>query len=291
MLKKQAYFCILNLKKLKEFSGSFFIKNGKISEKEVFDSSFLLKGINVYEVLRQNNGFGVFLDDHLERFRKSASGKNINYDFNNYDFPKAIKMLCDKNHQQEGNIKMVIHSEKNMQAELYIYPVTHSYPTNIQYQEGVDVIIMEETRPDPGLKNWRPDFRERINLLKKNRSVYEILLENQDGHITEGSQSNLFFIKNNRLFTAREEKVLSGITRDYIIRICKRKNIPVYETDFGKKELLESEAVFISGTSPRILPVRSIDNQPFFAGHPLLKILKSEYDKEIKRYLNKKYEE
>ena len=271
---------------LNELLGQFIFKNESLIEEPDYSFEFLNHGINVYEVLRQENAIALFLEDHIRRLNFSSIGKGLEFNYDLRELKKKIKKLCKKNRQESGNIKIVLHSDNIISGELYIYPVPFDYPKPEDYIKGVKVISLEETRPDPNLKNWRPDFKSKILALKSSSSVYEVILINNNGIVTEGSQSNLFFISNNQIFTAKKEHVLPGITRDYIFKICIRENIKLTEIEYDLDLLYEAEAVFISGTSPKILPVSQVNNFHFSTKHKLLFKLMESYNNTIREYIN-----
>ncbi|MFW5644720.1 MAG: aminotransferase class IV [Bacteroidota bacterium] len=252
---------------------------------ENFDEAFLKEGINVYEVLRVVDYIPLFLEDHCKRFSHSLKGKNINFHCHTEALKLKLRTLIQKNDQQSGNIKIVYHYHQD-DCFLIIYPVTYSYPSENDYKKGVDTLLMEEERPNPELKNWRPLFKEKVKELKKQKHVYEIILMNHDGIITEGSQSNLFFIQNNEIITTKPERILPGITRKYVYQICKMKKIRITEKDFTKENLNQYQSAFISGTSPKILPVHTIDGFVFDPAHPILKMIINEYDEIIHKYVS-----
>jgi len=269
------------MKLQKEISGPFFIQDGNLKHSQEFDLVFLLDGINTYEVIRVIDGGLLFYYDHFNRLTESLQRQGFNVRLNKEDIRNGLLLLVNKNSMVEGNIKIVYH--RSDYTSLLFYPVVHSYPTREQYLHGVDTISLTEARPDPDIKNWRPLFKKRIKKLKEKNRVFEVILINHEGYITEGSQSNVFFIKKNEIFTASESMVLSGITRKYIFSICASLNIPIYESQISSSKLKDFDAVFISGTSPKILPVRKINETKFSPSNPLLRRLMSEFDNLIKQ--------
>ncbi len=268
-----------------EINGKYFIKNDAILPAEDFIDEFLKSGINVYEVLRVIEYVPLFVDDHCKRFSRSLEGKKIVFFCHPEKLKKKLELLIQKNGQRYGNIKIVYHFQSTEDCFLTIYPVKHIYPEETDFKNGVNTSLMQEERPDPELKSWRPGFKKKVREMKMENNVFEIILMNHEGIITEGSQSNLFFIHDDNLITARKERILAGITRKYVYEICHSKNLTIIEKDFKKKDILHFQSAFLSGTSPKILPVQSIDNYKFDPFHPLLRMIMKEYDKIIEQYI------
>ena len=67
---------------------------------------------------------------------------------------------------------------------------------------------------------------------------FESILLDHNNNITEGTISNIFIIKNNQLKTPRVNKfVLSGITRQAILDICRENSISFMEDKITEKNM------------------------------------------------------
>jgi len=119
-------------------------------------------------------------------------------------------------------------------------------------------------------------------------NVFEVLLVDHEGNITEGSRSNVFFITKNNLITSPDEKVLQGITRKKIIQLCGNNNIPVIKKDIPLGEIVKLEGAFLTGSSPKVLPICAIDKIRFDPCNTLIKNIIGYYDKAIAEYLELK---
>jgi branched-chain amino acid aminotransferase len=128
-------------------------------------------------------------------------------------------------------------------------------------------------------------IREVVDTLLVEGDCYEIILENDDGYISEGSRSNLFFIRENTLFTSPVEDVLPGITRKKVIEIAESLGIELHERGVRRDELYHFEAMFLTGTSIKILPVLSVEKYRFDTNHPILRSLMESYDRCIESYI------
>ena len=122
------------------------------------------------------------------------------------------------------------------------------------------------------------DLRDATDKAIRSGDLYEVLLVNSDGRITEGSRSNVFFIRNGEVYTAPADKVLLGVTRTMIIRIMEKAGIPLHYYSVKNDELKSFDAAFISGTSPKVLPIASIDGIPFDVNDPLLRYVMEQYN-------------
>jgi branched-chain amino acid aminotransferase len=154
------------------------------------------------------------------------------------------------------------------------------------YLSGVQLVTYPHIRPNPGIKKWDDQFRTSVNRYIREHGVYEALLLNDKKQITEGSRSNLFFLDaDSRLITPPRADILPGITRKYVLEICNIQGLEVIERPVYLKELDTLEACFISGTSPKVLPVWQIDDWQFRTDHPEMKMIMTEFDQVIEKHL------
>ena len=90
-------------------------------------------------------------------------------------------------------------------------------------------------------------------MAKKELESFEGVFTNRQGIITEGTMSNLFFIKNGILYTpSLDLNILPGVTRGIIIKISNSLGIKVQEGHFYKKDLLESDSMFFTNSLMKI---------------------------------------
>ena len=108
----------------------------------------------------------------------------------------------------------------------------------------------------------------------------ETLLVNKHGQITEGSKSNVFFIKEGKIYTAPDLMILAGVTRKKVIRILENMGLTIIYQAIVHHEITDYEAVFLTGTSIGVLPVKAIENNNYDP--------KNRVVREIMKYFNQK---
>ena len=112
---------------------------------------------------------------------------------------------------------------------------------------------------------------------------------NKEGYITEGSRSNMFFVRGEKVFTAPKGEVLLGVTRKHIINVCKELNIDVVEENINIKDLDKIDGGFMSGTSVNVLPISSIDDKKYSSvDNNLIKAIQDGYLNLVKNYIEEK---
>jgi len=89
------------------------------------------------------------------------------------------------------------------------------------------------------------------------------------GHVSEGSGENLFLVKDGALLTPPvASSLLSGITRDSIMKIAADFGLEVREQLIPRGLLYTCDEMFFTGTAVEIAPIRSVDRIPVGAGRP-----------------------
>jgi len=262
---------------MSECYGNYFIHNGIVKPAALFDNSMVYEGESVYEVLRMKSGLPYFFEEHIQRLENSVrlQKKNMLATMEQIR-DDIIKLAGLEKVKKEVNLKIVFnYSEPSGNYLLYyIEPV---YPTPEQYSNGVKGIFFFAERINPESKVINHKLRSEIYHKLILENAYEALLVNREGLITEGSRSNIFFIKGNELFTAPDKFVLGGITRKHILKICNDFNINVIHECVKLSEVSNYESVFMTGTSPFVLPFNMIDNISFNVNHHLIPFLRNIY--------------
>lgn len=269
---------------MKEYCGSHFILNGEIRGVADFDNSLVLKGDTIYEVIRIVRGIPVFFNDHMERLVRSTSQQNKKLPADPSVLKQDIINLSSKEKKKEVNIKIVFNYNDERENYL-VYYIESTYPTNEQYKKGVKGILFWAERRDPQSKVMDYRLRSAIHQALADEDAYEALLVNNENLITEGSRSNVFFIREGRLVTAPDNCILKGVTRKHVIEICESEKIRLGFECVNADELSNYEAAFITGTSPMVLPYYCIDNVYFDVSNPMMERLRSLYMKRVEESL------
>lgn len=102
--------------------------------------------------------------------------------------------------------------------------------------------------------------------------------------VTECAHSNISILKDGVFYThPTDHLILPGITRKHIIEICKAHNIPVDETPFTMKDLMEADEILVSSSTQLCRSVGSICGVP--AGGKAPELVKLIQDAYMEKYL------
>lgn len=265
--------------------GTKIVRNNKLAEVSGFIPD--MSADIYYEVLRLIEGKVLFLDDHLDRLQRSLSGSGIARPATGW-IRENLALLIRENPFREGNIRISLQRSKGGEAQLLCYFIPYFYPDTSMYQNGVKLLIYPHVRPNPGIKKWDDRFRRSVSAFIAENGIYEVALKNHESQITEGSRSNIFFIdEEGRIITPPAGDVLMGITRKHLLDIAARNSVPLQEKPIPSDSLHRMVSAFISGTSPKVLPVRQIDAYHFDVNHPVLKQLMTDFEELMQKNLTR----
>lgn len=255
----------------------FFFYNGKILPLEKF-SAKLPEGENIiYEVIRVKNSAPIFLNEHLNRFSHSA--KMLSYNINLNEIKRGIYQLLSANPVDQKNFRLMYYSSAEDNGHtLLIYFIPSRYPKAEEVKNGVRLETLSAERHNPTVKYENKAIRIKANKILSTHPCYEVLLVDHDGFITEGSRSNVFFIKQNELITAPDSKVLGGITRQKVIELCNNLQININFRCLSATEISQTTGCFITGTSPGVLPVKQIDNHFYNEIPEMVGVISANYE-------------
>lgn len=247
------------------------------------------KQARVYEVFRMMQGVPLFAELHLERLQHSACLAGRKGALPIAEINRSLGALADANGVFEGNIKLLLGWDSPQgPVEWAVCFIPHRYPSEADYAGGVSLAILEAERLNPNAKVLDVPLRERADEIIRSKGVYEVLMVNPEGFITEGSRSNCFFVRGDAIVTPPALQVLPGVTRAMVLDICREAGLPLAEQLVGRNELEAIEAVFLTGTSPGVLPVSRIENRDYPAGHPWVRLIGAAYREKGNAYLSRR---
>lgn len=253
----------------------------------VFDRGFIF-GDGIYEAMAQINGAFFYKEAHLNRLAEGLSKINIRYDVGQISV-EIDKLLASTN---------LI----GMDCFLYIQitrgvaPRQHAFPKDIH--PTVFMYAMPKILPDINTLHAkvisRKDFRwsrcdiKMISLMGNvmlneeamQHDCYETVLF-RNGLVTEASHCNVFFVKDNVVFThPANEYILNGITRMVVIQLCGQMGLELREEAIAITEVQGMDEAFLTGTSTQIASIKQIDDHMYYqddSAGPVTKMLQDAF--------------
>lgn len=258
-----------------------FLFDGTWKSAEDFDTVYQPLQPSCYEVIRLIDGKPLFLHAHYERFLGTVASIGQPSPFTEDELREHLCALARENGVQNYNAKLIYNDFENG-GHVYIFLTHTSYPTEEMYRDGVKTDFLQIERENPHAKIINASLRDQADALMKAEGLFEAVLLDRDGNVTEGSKSNIFFIKDGCLCTSPADGVLLGVTRTQIIDIAERAGIKTLEVKIPREEIGSYSAAFISGTSPKILPIAEMGEFTFDVNDETLRKMMALYDEAIR---------
>jgi branched-chain amino acid aminotransferase len=247
---------------MSELLGDIYYSDNEYLSGATFNEQLLNRENIIYEVLRSIDGVPLFFEDHFARLRLSSGLVGQNLNFGEQKLKEIILMLQQKNQIFNCNVKlMLINTE--LGRKLIVHLMKAKYPETDEYKKGVDTKIYFSERSRPNAKVLNNSWRQALEEFISTNQIAEAILVDKNNQITEASRSNLFFIKDNQLFSTPEKMVLPGVTRRKTIQLAKNLGIHYSEKIVKLNELKKFDALLLSSTSKKLLPIKSVDNWLF----------------------------
>ncbi len=220
-----------------------------------------------YEVLRTYNKLPFALKKHYKRLKRTLAFFSMEPSI---DFEKLVELVTEgieynaKNNADEFRIKIVQFPSETESMCLLFEKLETSILKDI-YELGVRVALSPYLKPSgdimpPAVKVYGSPW---ITLTKKFLAdSYDLLMLNEKGNVTEGSYTNVFIVKNEKLITPDiKSGVLPGVTRENILSLARAMDIPVEERKVKSWELFTADELFLSHTSMGLVPIRKIEDK------------------------------
>jgi branched-subunit amino acid aminotransferase/4-amino-4-deoxychorismate lyase len=152
----------------------------------------------------------------------------------------------------------VVGGEGGEAGTAYLWPQPPTiYPASY-YANGVSVITFEGQRFMPEAKSLNTLVSTMARRKAAAMGAHEGLLYHE-GMLTEGAVSNLFAVIGNEIVTPPTGTVLSGVTRDTVMRLALRDGLPLREASLSLTGVASWQECFITSTSRHIMPVTAVD--------------------------------
>ena len=272
--------------------GDFYYFDGKYISSESSEAKALktpTDEVTYYETLRVKKGVSLFFEDHLRRLKKSVEGiEGFDVDIDDIH-GRSDAFLAKFNPDFDGSLRIVL-----TKSHLLIHACEANIPEAKLFEEGINTLSLKWERVAPNIKVFRGDYKAAVAAkfaeTNSHGNPYELVLTDNEGRLYEGSKSNLFVIKDGAVYSAPDDKILLGITRNRVMRALEEAGAELKIGMFTLDEIVQDKnaAVFVSSTPFDILPVKYIDGYELnFEGNELLRSIQQSYQRIADEYIAK----
>lgn len=251
--------------------------NGKYRDQiEITDRGFQY-GDGLFETIEVRNGKPIFLYRHLERLMAGCHRLRIPCPPVELIRLEALA-LCENS--EHAVLKLIVTRGSGGRGyrppetllptrvlSLHPYP---NYPDSYRSQGIRTRFCQTRLGLNPSLAGIKHLNRLEQVLARAEWNAPEIqegIMLDVNGHVIEGTMTNLFYFKNNAAYTpALTLSGVDGITRQAIMALLSGHNLTVREVICTPSELLAADEVFVCNSIIGLWPVQMIENTRFPVG-------------------------
>ena len=238
-------------------------------------------GDGIFETLRAYGGRPFHLREHWRRLLHHARKLRLAVPFTYGGLEKTVGRLLRMNRLSDATIKIVLSRGVGRGTAfqgawkptwvVWVRPL--ELPPPELYRKGIAVRIPAWRQNARGLVSHLKtlNYLERVftREMLRARGTYEAIFLITDGDVAEGTYSNVFGVRGGRVFTPDlHASVLPGVTRQIVLRLCRREGIPVAERRVTPDDLRRADELFITNSLIEVLPVTSLDGRKIGIGRP-----------------------
>ncbi|WP_416148142.1 aminodeoxychorismate lyase [Salipaludibacillus sp. HK11] len=252
--------------------------NGSFTKKEdiqisPFDHGFMY-GLGLFETFRTYKGHPFLLDDHFQRLTESAETMNINMPKYNRDETKEIiEELLRLNNMEDAYFRWNVSAgERNIGLSTDQY----EQPNTIIYVKPLSLAVNTEKKARTlTIRRNSPEGEIRLkshhylnNILGKRElgdaPGEEGIFLTAENVLSEGLVSNIFWLKNEKLFTPDLScGCLNGITRQFLIALAEKQGISVEMGRYPVEMAIDADEVMVTNSVQGLVPINQWESKVF----------------------------
>ena len=238
-----------------------FIRGRWIKQNEatvpINDSAFLL-GDGIFETFRFENNNIPFLDKHLDRLFTSVEQLRYNFKYNYSHLENIIFQIIEKNKLESGIIRIIV-SRGNLKALNFsksttpnLYVLVKNLPDPVALPVKIMLLPASEFNQREGNNILKTlSYAGNIQALKEaeKHSIFEPVFYNENNEIKEGATKNIFFIKDNKIFTpSLSLGILKGVMREIILDVANQLGIKHIKKSISTLDIHNFDEIFLSSS-------------------------------------------
>ncbi|WP_240377865.1 aminodeoxychorismate lyase [Bacillus piscicola] len=258
----------------------------------VFEHGFMY-GLGLFETFRIYNGHPFLLDDHFRRLEEGLREMNVSWVYDRQQVLEQVESLRKANAWDNAYVRYNVAAGTGM---LGLTANEYTAPTIVIYMKPLPPAEEERTVVKTGrlltIPRNTPETSKRLkshhflnNIAGKREAgdnpEVEGLFLNEAGKLAEGVVSNLFWVKDDTLYTpALDTGILAGVTRAFVLQAAEKHSVYIREGHFDAAHLYHADEVFVTNSIQEIVPFSAVDEHTFRNNcHSITALLQKEYAK------------
>lgn len=221
-------------------------------------------GYGLFETMKVVEGHILSWDEHMERLIKSCKALGIPLLYDEVSLKSYAAAVILGNQLVTGSIKLLY--AKNKEHYDILLTVNQNRYIQPMYEEGFSICIAESKRNPYSKLTYVKSNNYLENLLEKElankKGFQEAVFMNIHGFVSEGTYTNIFFIKNQTIYTPSIGcGLLPGIMRHKVIETVEKLQLPMVIGEFTRSQFIEAEEIFLTNSLMEIMPVSKVEEK------------------------------
>ena len=209
----------------------------------------------------------IFLNEHTSRLNEGIKILNIGEKVIQED----ILNIINKYNIKDCGLKIVV-TEKNIVLEKRDIP----YKSD-DYLKGFSLKLSNINRNSKSKLSYIKSINYLENILEReealNNGYNEVLFLNEKGYLSEGSMSNIFIVKDKKIYTPSIKcGLLPGIVRNFLV-----KEYKIIEKELTIEDVMMADEIFITNSLLGIMRISKFENR-IFTENKITNMLREEYE-------------
>ncbi|HSQ89065.1 aminotransferase class IV [Romboutsia sp.] len=227
-----------------------------MKNKVSFDSTLTKFGIGLFETIKVKEE-PIELDLHMDRMFNSIKELNLNFKYEKEFLKTEVLTYIKENQIFDKALRLTVFDDG---YNIYIRDIPYNEKV---YKTGFKLNISPIKRGNSIIhKHKTTNYFESI--YTKNYAIEngydDGLFIDLNNTILECSMSNIFFIKDKKIFTPNSKlSILNGTTKRRIIEICGELDIEVEEAEIKLKQIEEFDFAFVSNSLMGMMKITQIE--------------------------------
>jgi aminodeoxychorismate lyase len=224
-------------------------------------------GDGCFETISFFNQKPYLLEGHLQRLAGGLQAIKINFDAN--ALPELITQTIANNNIKNGFVRIMVTRGEGSRGYMPTYKTPPTLVIEVMERPNMQTteakICISSYKKMAGVPTEFKLMQGLNSVLAKieahEKGFFETIMLNENGFITEVSAGNLFFVKNEKVFTpSLQSGCLAGVMRGNIIKLLQDN---VTQGLYKPTDLESADEIFITNVTWQILPVVEIEGLNF----------------------------
>jgi len=248
----------------------------------------LFFGEGLFETFRIYPGKNLaFVEDHLHRMAEGC--RFFALPFSKNQALDTLKSALDEVPADvEARLRLTLISHGDQGAAKVTFETTWEPLKEMRAQQDRGVKLglapFQRFSKSPLVRFKTTSYLENIFVFTwaRGEGFFDALFTNERGEITEGSITNVFFLRKGRILTPPAEAgLLPGITRKQIIKASREQGFSVMESTVRPRDLRAFDGVFVTNSVIEVLPVCVVGDTHFAIPH-MIRSIQAGYQERLK---------